>query len=156
MNNTSIFDEQHLLHALRHYLPSQTPLKDFIHHNSLHAFQEMKFFDAIFKASTVFGYQATMPLHDFRSLHRIGRIDDVVLGRVIANRKGVEAIEAWKSNCLHKQYDEVNVPRIGLLRQEWKRKYKIDIDNSVQPLLFRILVGYLDQGIAHTSFPEPD
>jgi hypothetical protein len=49
MNNTSIFDEQHLLHALRHYLPSQTPLKDFIHHNSLHAFQEMKFFDAILK-----------------------------------------------------------------------------------------------------------
>ncbi|MBP6516761.1 MAG: DUF2309 family protein, partial [Chitinophagales bacterium] len=77
MNKTLNFDEQHLLHALRHYLPSQTPLKDFIHHNSLHAFQEMKFFDAIFKASTVFGYQATMPLHDFRSLHRIGRIDDV-------------------------------------------------------------------------------
>lgn len=154
MNNALIFDEKHLLHALKHYLPSQTPLKDFIHHNSLHAFQEMKFFDAIFKASAIFGYQATLPLQDFRSLYRIGRIEDVVLGQVITNRKGVEASTIWKSNCLQKQYDEVNVPRIGMLRQEWKRKYKIDIDNGVQPILFRILVGYLDQGIAHTSFPE--
>jgi uncharacterized protein YbcC (UPF0753/DUF2309 family) len=154
MKNISSFDEMHLLHELKHYLPSQTPLKDFIHHNSLHAFQEMKFFDAIFKASTIFGYQATLPLQDFRSLYHIRRIDDDVLSRVIANRKGVEASAVWKSNCLQKQYDEVNVPRIGVLRQEWKRKYKIDLDNSVQPLLFRILVGYLDQGIAHSSFPE--
>jgi len=116
MKNISSFDEMHLLHELKHYLPSQTPLKDFIHHNSLHAFQEMKFFDAIFKASTIFGYQATLPLQDFRSLYHIRRIDDDVLSRVIVNRKGVEASAVWKSNCLQKQYDEVNVPRIGVLR----------------------------------------
>ena len=29
-----VFDEQHVLHELKHYLPTQTPLKDFIHHNS--------------------------------------------------------------------------------------------------------------------------
>ena len=52
-----LFDEQHILHELKHYLPTQTPLKDFIHHNSLHAFQQMKFYDAIFKASKIFGYQ---------------------------------------------------------------------------------------------------
>ena len=35
-----------ILHTLRHYLPTQTPLKDFIHHNSLHAFQNLSFFEA--------------------------------------------------------------------------------------------------------------
>jgi len=34
--NHKKFDEAHVLHELKHYLPSQTPLKDFIHHNSMH------------------------------------------------------------------------------------------------------------------------
>lgn len=53
------FDESHVLHELKHYLPSQTPLKDFIHHNSLHALQHLKFYEAIFKAGKIFGYQVT-------------------------------------------------------------------------------------------------
>ena len=73
------FDEAHVLHELKHYLPSQTPLKDFIHHNSLHAFQQMKFYDAIFKASKIFGYQVTLQLTEYRQLFKIGRINKEVL-----------------------------------------------------------------------------
>ena len=62
------FNEADLIASLKHFLPTQTPLKDFIHHNSLHAFQEMKFYDAIFKASKIFGFEATLPLNDFRKL----------------------------------------------------------------------------------------
>lgn len=152
MSNTQ-FDEQHVLQELKHYLPSQTPLKDFIHHNSLHAFQQMKFYDAIFKASKIFGYQVTLQLSEFRELHRIGRINNEVLERIIAEKKGADQVKHWKENLLHKHYDTHNSPRIGLLRANWKNQYKIDLDNLVQPLLFRILCSYLDQGISMWKFP---
>jgi uncharacterized protein YbcC (UPF0753/DUF2309 family) len=152
-NYSKTFVEEEVLHKLKHYLPSQTPLKDFIHHNSLHAFQSLKFYDAIFSASQIFGYQATLPLSDFRKLYKIGRINDLVLERTIQNSKGKSAIESWKYNLLAKKYDEHVHQRVGNLRVEWKNKYHINLDNLVQPLLFRILSNYLDQGIAIWNFP---
>ena len=148
-----IFDEQHVLNELKHFLPSQTPLKDFIHHNSLHAFQQMKFYDAIFKASKIFGTQATLELHDFRKLYKIGRIREDILDKIILDKKGSIHKEDWKRNVLYKQYDEQNLSRIGLLRANWKSKYHIDLDNFVQPILFRVLCSYLDQGISIWEFP---
>ena len=147
------FDEHHVLHELKHYLPTQTPLKDFIHHNSLHAFQSSKFYDAIFKSSKVFGHQATMPLLDFRKLFELGRIRTEILDQAIENRIGSNQIALWKNNLISKDYDDHNEQRIGLLRANWKQKYRIDLDNLVQPFLFRFLCNYLDQGIAIWDFP---
>ncbi len=147
------FDLEHSLHELKHYLPTQTPLKDFIHHNSLHAFQQTKFYDAIFKSSKIFGHQATMPLSDFRKLHQIGRIRPEILENAITNRIGNDQISVWKNNLISKEYDDHNQQRIGQLRAEWKKSYQIDLDNLVQPFLFRFLCSYLDQGIAIWDFP---
>ena len=116
------FDEHHVLHELKHYLPTQTPLKDFIHHNSLHAFQSSKFYDAIFKSSKVFGHQATMPLLDFRKLFELGRIRTEILDQAIENRIGSNQIALWKNNLISKDYDDHNEQRIGLLRANWKQK----------------------------------
>src|SRR5687768_8155328 len=147
------FNEKHVLHELKHYLPSQTPLKDFIHHNSLHAFQQLKFYDAIFKASKIFGYQVTLQLSEYRQLHSNGRIRNEIIEKLLAEKKGASHVQEWKDKMLSKQYDETNIPRIGFLRSHWKKLYKIDLDNLVQPLLFRILCSYLDQGIAIWKFP---
>ena len=147
------FDEHHVLHELKHYLPSQTPIKDFIHHNTLHAYQHMKFYDALFKAGKIFGYQVTLELKDFRQLHLNGRIKNEVLERVIARQKGTDDLSHWMHNLVAKNYDTHNEPRIGRLRAHWKTAYQLDIDNLVQPLLFRVLGSYLDQGIATWKFP---
>lgn len=148
-----VFDENHALHALRHYLPTQTPIKDFIHHNSLHAFQAMKFFDALFKASDIFGYQPTFGLRDFRKLFETGRIKSTVLERIIAERKGPSAVNHWKKCMLIDFHDENRNPEIGKIRNIWKEKAGFDLDGEVQPLLFRITGKYLDQGISRWEFP---
>ncbi|HET9279447.1 MAG TPA: DUF2309 domain-containing protein [Flavitalea sp.] len=147
------FSESHALHELKHFLPSQQALKDFIHHNSLHAFQHMKFYDAIFKASKIFGFQVSLQLSEFRQLYANGRIREDILQKVIADKKGLEAIDEWKHKLISKEYDTINKPRIGRLRCFWKENYAIDLDNRVHPLLFRILCSYLDQGIAIERFP---
>lgn len=147
------FDEQHVLHELKHYLPTQGPLKDFVHHNTLHAFQDMKFYDALYKASSIFGFQTTLSLTEYRDLYSIGRITPKVLERVILERKGAKNLKTWQKKALYEEYDWVQQPRIGKLRSEWKERYPIDIDNAVQPLLFRILGSYIDQGIAISPFP---
>jgi uncharacterized protein YbcC (UPF0753/DUF2309 family) len=145
------FDEKHVLHELKHFLPSQQALKDFIHHNSLHAFQHMKFFDAIFKASKIFGFQVHLQLTEFRELYKTGRIREDILKKVITNRK--TDTQGWKEKLLNQKYDTINSPRIGQLRKLWKEVYHFDLDNKVHPLLFRILCAFLDQGIAVEGFP---
>lgn len=150
------FHEEQVLHRLAHYLPSQTPLKDFIHHNSLHAFQDMKFYDAIFKASKMFGCQVTLQLNEYRKLFKIGRIRRDILEEVIVKRKGAAHLEHWLFKTLNQRHDYNIDPRIGRLRACWKEACHIDLDNLVQPLLFRIVVSYLDQGIALWHFPFED
>src|SRR6188768_2828326 len=80
------FDEAHAIHELKHFLPTQQALKDFIHHNSLHAFQHLKFYDAIFKASKIFGFQVHLQLAEYRELYQTGRIRKDILEMVITNK----------------------------------------------------------------------
>lgn len=155
MNNSlhRSFDEHHVLHELKHFLPAQTSLKDFIHHNSLHAYQHLKFYDAIFKASSIFGYQVTLQLTEFRQLYKDGRIKKGILDRIILE-KGADQLAVWTDKLLSKQYDTVRTQRIGSLRAHWNSEFHINLDGLVQPLFFRILCGYLDQGISLWRFPK--
>lgn len=154
MEKGKIFDLDHVIHEIKHYLPSQMTLKDFVHHNTLHPFQEEKFYEGIFRASKLFGYKVTLQLQDFRQLFKLKRIRENVIERVIIDRKGSANLEYWVKNVLTKSYDENIEPRIGNLRIEWKQTYKIDIDSLVHPLLYRILCAYLDQGISLWNFPS--
>lgn len=148
-----IFDEEHVLHELKHCLPSQQALKDFIHHNTLHAFQHLKFYEAIFRASRIFGFQVHLQLEEYRELCHSGRIRKDIVRMVIARKKGVDAVDEWERRMLRQEYDTVNHPRIGQLRAFWKQSYALDLDNRVHPLLFRILCAFLDQGIAVEEYP---
>lgn len=148
-----VFDEHKVLHDLRHYLPAQAPLRDFVHHNTLHAYQQMKFEDALRQAAEVFGYKSSLTIDEYRNLYESGKISKLVLREVILSRKGEDPKEAWFYKVLEKSYDNEKTPRIGSLRVFWKQKYRLDMDSLVHPTLFRLLCSYLDQGISIWKFP---
>ncbi len=152
---TGAFDERAVLHDLRHYLPAQAPLKDFVHHNTLHAFQALPFDTALRTAAAWFGYRTTLDLEEYRRLHAAGRIRSDVLDRCIAEAGGDAA--ALRAALHTVKPAPAPPPRIGRLRTRWRDAAGINIDAMLQPLLFRLLGAYLDQGIASWRFPaHPD
>ena len=157
MNHThNSFDELHVLQHLKHYLPAQNPLKDFVHHNTLHAFQNKHFFDALHEASEVFGYKTYLSIEVFRKRFQNRDINTDILNQVIIKNKGIENLDVWLEKMLHKSFDESINPRIGSFRSNWKSQYAINLDKSTHTILFRVLCSYLDQGISMWSFPVHD
>lgn len=147
------FDWAQVIDDLKHQLPAQAPLKDFIHHNTLHAFQYLPFKDGIRKASRRFGYRVLLPLKEYRQAYHSGRINPDVLQKIVWEEKGAEYGIRFIDRMINKSFEIPESPRIGLLRGLWKRHYKIDLDSLVHPLLFRLLCSYLDQGISIWNFP---
>jgi len=144
----------HVLHELKHYLPAQAPLKDFIHHNTLHGFQSNSFFDGIQRASAIFGYKTLLPHTDYRARFIKGDISIDTLKEVVVKQKPNEDIDKWIHLMLYSDISEELDERIGKLKREWVKHTGIDIDSMVHPILFRILCSYLDQGISTWRFPE--
>ncbi|MBL4592488.1 MAG: DUF2309 domain-containing protein [Flavobacteriales bacterium] len=151
--NNHVFNEDKCLKKLRHFLPVQATLKDFVHHNSLHSFQDKEFFDGIFSASEIFGFHVTFNINNYRKLHQQSRIKKEIIEQVIERSKGKKNVKAYMDKMLNTSYEHKYNPRVGQLRKQWKIQYKIDLDNLVQPLLFRIIASFLDQGIAIWHFP---
>ena len=145
------FNEHQVIHELKHFLPAQAPLMDFVHHNTLHAFQNLSFHEALATAHVKLGYQVYFPLETFRSMYQEGRISDDVLERVLEQKKG--NAETWKGKLLFGEYPTIETGRVGALRGIWKTTYGIDLDSLVHPTLFRIIGSFLDQGISIWNFP---
>ena len=153
VNHKSVFDEHHTLHDLKHYLPAQAALKDFIHHNTLHAFQKKKFFEGTREASQIFGYRVSLAVHEYRQFYLEGKIRKDVLEKIVSAKNGPDQLKDWLFKLLEKKYEAPALPRIGALRSNWKRVFHFDMDSLVHPILFRVLCAYLDQGIAMWNFP---
>ncbi|MBU6153266.1 MAG: DUF2309 family protein [Bdellovibrionales bacterium] len=134
-----------LLEHLLHYVPSQGPIKDFIHHNTLHAFQKEKFDSGVLRAARLFGANPRLHPSEFREFQKAGRLSDECLKAFGLERIPEDPTPApggWVQ-------DGIRVPGF--------QSSGVDILQKTRGPLFRILANYLDQGVAahsHRSFPR--
>lgn len=150
MKTSSVgFDEAHWLHELQHYLPAQAPLKDFVHHNTLHAFQDRPFHEAMAQSSALFGYQTyASPAYYLNAINK-GNLHP----KQLIKQNNVRDIDL-ESEIGELQKLQTNWSgKIGAIRSLWNKKHHINLDKSVHPLLFRTVGSYLDQGFSTWQFP---
>jgi uncharacterized protein len=76
-----------------HLLPAQGPITVFIHHNTLHAFEDLPFHDAVKKGAKVFGCQPYLTEERFRAELGRGRIRLKELREVLRADLGARADE---------------------------------------------------------------
>lgn len=65
---------RHMVEHAAHLLPAQGPITVFIHHNTLHAFEDLPFTDAVIKGAEVFGCQPFLSEDRYREELARGRI----------------------------------------------------------------------------------
>jgi uncharacterized protein YbcC (UPF0753/DUF2309 family) len=91
----SLLHLQKIVKEAAHLLPAQGPIRVFIHHNTLHAFEDLPFDEAVQKGARIFGCHPYLPESRYRSKLTRGRIRvadlRAVLGEDLASR-GQESI----------------------------------------------------------------
>ncbi len=82
-----------------HLLPAQGPITRFIHHNTLHAFEDLPFAEAVKKAAQIFGCHPYLTEDRYRQKLGRGRIRFVSLEKVLEEDLGDRADERIAGLC---------------------------------------------------------
>ncbi|GIW99927.1 MAG: UPF0753 protein [Pirellulaceae bacterium] len=65
---------QHAIEHAAHLLPSQGPISVFVHHNTLHAFEDLPFQQAVLEGLRLYGCEPYLSEEEFRRLFEQGRL----------------------------------------------------------------------------------
>lgn len=157
-DTATAFDLPAAIQHIAHWLPSQGPLKDFIHHNTLHAVQHLPFHDGVAVAAKVFGAKRYLPIADYQSRYQQGRIHPDAIDWAIAQAGcSGEAAQALRTE-LFAEDPHGHLPPLSLandgIRNAWTNRLEMDLNAMVHPLMFRLLSNYLDQGISRWAMPK--
>ncbi len=156
-DHRQVFDLDVALNRVAHWLPTQGPIKDFVHHNTLHAVQHLPFHEGVATAARVFGARSYLPLEDYQRMYRRGRIKDFAIEWAL-DRVDCGAIAREQLRRRLFENDDNIYPPVSLanhgLRNAWLTRLELDLNAMVHPVLFRLLGNFLDQGISRWSLAK--
>lgn len=146
--------------SISHWLPVQGPIKDFIHHNTLHAVQNHSFHEGVALAAKIFGARSYLPLADYQKRYRQGRITDAAITWAIRQSAAdIKDSDKFRDSLFiedaRSHYPPVSLANHGI-RNSWLTRLEINLNALVHPVLFRLLANFLDQGISRWSLPRSD
>ena len=84
-------DLRHTIEHAAHLLPSQGPITVFVHHNTLHAFEDLAFDDGVKAGGRTFGCHPWLPEERYRQKLERGRIRVADLEAILLEDLGDEA-----------------------------------------------------------------
>jgi len=147
-------------------IPQQGPLEFFVHHNTLHHYEFMNFFDAVKVAAIEYNANAFMPEAFYAHKHRLGLIKDNILKDEIKRFLEINKLTlspdivyslliTQKLNSNKKIKKEILefqekyfAVRPIYFSQIIKDDYGIDIDFYANDTIYRFLSNYFDYGTA--------
>lgn len=124
-----------LVKHVAHWLPTQGPIKEFVHHNTLHAYQNYSFYDGCLIASRMYASRAFLPLSEYRGSFRAGRIEEAALREVLLEEthNNEAAAARLKERLLHADVPDETLPR-GIakegLRARWRENRRLALKSK--------------------------
>lgn len=162
---------EHAIEHAEHLMPDQGPLPFFVHHNTIHHFESYDFFEGVKQAGRTYGAKAFMSEEEFLLSFQRGRITASVLYKKIK--------EYIKHHNLNIQPDMLfnlmtEKPRVriepdtrilqfvsdtayqrpGYYKEAIQIAHNQNIDELMQPVIFRFLSAYFDFGLAYWPMPD--
>lgn len=152
------FDPDASIERIAHWLPTQGPIKDFVHHNTLHAVQHLPFHDGVAVAAKIFGARSYLPIEDYQQMYRRGRIKAFAIDWALTHTDCSATQRQQLKKRLFQPDKNSHYPPLSLanhgIRTTWLKHIEVDLNAMVHPVLFRLLGNFLDQGISRWSLPK--
>jgi uncharacterized protein len=164
---------EHVISEVKSIMPIQGPLEFFVHHNTLHEFENLPFKEGILKGQNLYQGHVLKSLNDYQSDLKSKKINPLNFNEQIK--------KFLTENDLHSElfdlcYDllliednnlkqtsqvsdlfndlrEVRNSRSKFYSTALKQNYDIDMHEVISPTIFRFCSLYFDHGISYWNMP---
>ncbi len=162
---------EHAIEYAKQLMPDQGPLPFFVHHNTIHHFETYDFFEGVKQAGRAYGAKAFMSEEEFLLAFERGRITADVLKKKIEEYIGHHKLTIQPDLLFKLMTEDPHIrpepdakitqfvndtayQRPGYYKEAIQITYNRDIDEFIQPVLFRFLSSYFDFGLAYWPMPN--